>query len=188
MQRRRRIAAGRRARLSMVAVEDVAGGKYSLRTEDGSPVETRFDQGRVKLVVGGGGFAPFLHDTVLQMEPGEERKEVTVPPKDAFGECHDNGCVGTVLQLWTGQKATGTAVTGTDFKIDWNPDLAGTSLVMDVKVLEVAKADSVLKTATFAGGRFWGLELAFQRAKGVVSTTLRERLPTARERRKLWPA
>lgn len=42
--------------------------------------------------------------------------------------------------------------------------------VMDVKVLEAAKADSVLKTATFAGGCFWGLELAFQRAKGVVST------------------
>ncbi|CAN0427704.1 unnamed protein product, partial [Ectocarpus sp. 13 AM-2016] len=43
------------------------------------------DQGRVKLVVGGGGFAPFLHNAVLKMEPGEE-KEVTVPPKDAFGE------------------------------------------------------------------------------------------------------
>lgn len=37
-------------------------------------------------MVGGGGFAPFLHNAVLKMEPGEE-KEVTVPPKDAFGEC-----------------------------------------------------------------------------------------------------
>lgn len=40
----------------------------------------------MKLVVGGGGFAPFLHDAVLQMEPGDER-EVAVSPKDAFGEC-----------------------------------------------------------------------------------------------------
>lgn len=39
--------------------------------------------------MGGGGFAPFLHDAVLQMEPGEE-KEVTVPPKDAFGECESD--------------------------------------------------------------------------------------------------
>lgn len=46
--------------------------------------------------------------------------------------------------------------------------------VMGVKVLEAAKADSVLKTATFAGGCFWGLELAFQRAKGVVSTKVRD--------------
>lgn len=40
----------------------------------------------MRLVVDGGGFAPFLHDAVLQMEPGDE-KEVTVAPKDAFGEC-----------------------------------------------------------------------------------------------------
>lgn len=33
------------------------------------------------------------------------------------------------LQLWTGQKATVTEVTDENFKIDWNPDLAGTSLV-----------------------------------------------------------
>ena len=45
--------------------------------------------------------------------------------------------------------------------------------VMGVKVLEAAKADSVLRTATFAGGCFWGLELAFQRAAGVVSTKVR---------------
>eukprot|EP00752_Nemacystus_decipiens_P006546 g5896.t1 len=179
---RRQVASASRASLSMVAVGDVAGVEYSLRTEDGSPFETRFDQGRVKLVVGGGGFAPFLHDAVLKMEPGEE-KEVTVQPKDAFGEydpeltatlgmdsAPGDISVGTVLQLWTGQKATVTEVSGESFKIDWNPDQAGTSLVMDVKVLEAAKAESVLKTATFAGGCFWGLELAFQRAKGVVST------------------
>lgn len=48
--------------------------------------------------------------------------------------------------------------------------------VMDVKVLEAAKAESVLKTATFAGGCFWGVELAFQRAKGVVSTKVQQYL------------
>ena len=42
--------------------------------------------------------------------------------------------------------------------------------MMDVKVLDSVKVDDVLKRATFAGGCFWGLELAFQRAKGVVST------------------
>ncbi|CAM9279134.1 unnamed protein product, partial [Hapterophycus canaliculatus] len=145
---------GGRARLSMAAVSvgDLASVEYSLKTEDGSPFETRFDQGRVKIVVGGGGFAPFLHDAVLEMEPGQ-KKEVTVPPKDAFGEydpeltatlgmdsAPGDVSVGTVLQLWTGQKATVTEVTGESFKIDWNPDLAGTSLVMDVEVLEAAKA------------------------------------------------
>lgn len=41
---------------------------------------------------------------------------------------------------------------------------------MDVKVIDAAKTETVLKKATFAGGCFWGLELAFQRAKGVIST------------------
>ena len=33
------------------------------------------------------------------------------------------------LQLWTGQKATVTEISGESFKIDWNPEQAGTSLV-----------------------------------------------------------
>lgn len=41
---------------------------------------------------------------------------------------------------------------------------------MDVKVIDAVKGDTVLKKATFAGGCFWGLELAFQRATGVIST------------------
>lgn len=40
----------------------------------------------MRLIAGGGGFAPFLHKAVLEMEAGDER-EVSVPPKDAFGEC-----------------------------------------------------------------------------------------------------
>lgn len=47
---------------------------------------------------------------------------------------------------------------------------------MYVKVLEAAKADSVLKTS--AGGCFWRLELAFQRAKALVSTTVRRAPPS----------
>lgn len=41
---------------------------------------------------------------------------------------------------------------------------------MGVKVIDAANADTVSKKATFAGGCFWGLELAFQRAEGVIST------------------
>lgn len=39
-----------------------------------------------------------------------------------------------------------------------------------MKVIDAVKGDTVLKKATFAGGCFWGLELAFQRATGVIST------------------
>lgn len=52
----------------------------------------------------------------------------------------------------------------------WTHDWHSRLQVMDVKVLDVTNAESVLRRATFAGGCFWGLELAFQRAKGVVST------------------
>lgn len=41
----------------------------------------------MRVLVGGGGFAPFVHQALLQMEPGEEKKELVIPPKDAFGEC-----------------------------------------------------------------------------------------------------
>lgn len=166
----------------MVAVGDILTVDYSLRLEDGSLYESNFDQGRVRLVAGGGGFAPFLHKAVLEMNSGEE-KEVTIPPEDTFGEYDSTMTArlgiesapegmetGMTVQLWNGLKAKVAEITETDFKLDWNPMGAGTSLVMDVKVIDAVKGDTVLKKATFAGGCFWGLELAFQRATGVIST------------------
>jgi len=51
------------------------------------------------------------------------------PVRRCLSATQPRRCDRSQLQLWTGQKATVTEVTGTDFKIDWNPDLAGTSLV-----------------------------------------------------------
>ena len=40
------------------------------------------------------------------------------------------------------------------------------------KVLQVSEKDPKLQLATFAGGCFWGLELAYQRVPGVVYTAV----------------
>lgn len=54
-------------------------------------------------------------------------------------------------------------------EVDTNHPLAGEDVHMVLDLRELRKASSY-KTATFAGGPFWGLELAFQRHPGVLST------------------
>ncbi|CAM9964962.1 unnamed protein product [Discosporangium mesarthrocarpum] len=111
-----------------------------------------------------------------------EKRTVTIPPKDAFGEYNPDlvaklnrseapGTLepGMALKLWTGQKARVTEVDESTFTIDMNPQDAGKTLVMDVEVLETSPAES-LEKITVAGGCFWGMELAFQREPGVIST------------------
>lgn len=63
-----------------------------------------------------------------------------------------------------------------NLKIDYStldhpgPELAKSA--QEGKALEKSPANSKLKLATFAGGCFWGLELAFQRVPGVVETAV----------------
>ena len=63
-----------------------------------------------------------------------------------------------------------------NLKIDYStldhpgPELAKSA--QEGKVLEKSVKDPNLKLATFAGGCFWRLELAFQRVPGVVATAV----------------
>ena len=144
---------------------------------------TPFDVGDVRLVVGGGGFLPALHKSVAQI------KEVGVPQSfevlDAFGESNPNlgpatvpkasapeGLeVGMQVRLSSGMVAKVTAVTDEDVTIDANHPMAGKPLAISATLTsEPVPAESALKPATFAGGCFWGLELAFQREVGVITT------------------
>jgi len=171
-------------------------------TPDGSFVpEPLFDSsGRVSFVLGGGNFVPGLHDLVGTMVPGEtaedvrldagwgeRREELVAKVSKERGE--DDGSldydkieVGTELRLSNGAKCVVTEVTDTDFTIDANPPLAGTSYTAEVVLIGVEEGPSVFEfsddtelndifeVATVALGCFWGGELAYMRAPGVVGT------------------
>ena len=79
-----------------------------------------------------------------------------------------------VLQVAGGkQRARVTEMTETTFTLDANHPLAGKKLELDVELLAVDPGAKAHETATFAGGCFWGVELAYQREPGVVGTKVR---------------
>ncbi|KAG5188013.1 peptide methionine sulfoxide reductase [Tribonema minus] len=166
----------------MVAKGDVVTVDLQVKdVKTGKPFDSTFDQGQVRFVVGAGGFLPAIHKAVEKMQVGEA-KELQLSGDDAYGDADEaliatlpldqappNLQRGQVLRLWTGQKARVTDVTADAFTLDMNRLNAGAVLSVALRVLDAAPP-STLETADFAAGCFWGLELAFQRAPGVVST------------------
>lgn len=163
--------------------------KYSLAC-DGAPlpeaVASTFDQGDVSLVVGGGGYLPCLHAKIPQLSEVGVAQTFAVPPAEGFGEANPDmgpatvpaaSCppglkVGDVVRLQSGATARVTAVEdGVSCTIDANHPLAGRPLELTAELTAAPRdADEALEYATFAGGCFWGIELAFQREPGVVAT------------------
>lgn len=167
--------------LQMVAKGDVATIELKVTLDDGAQFDSTFDQGEVSFVVGDGGYLPAIHKALLTLQPGD-KTSFTIAPKNAFGEYNKDLVLtrpieeapagiqaGQAVKLWTGQKARVTSVTPEDFTLDVNPPNAGKALNVDVKVLS-SKPKAELEVAEFALGCFWGGELAFQRASGVVGT------------------
>jgi len=156
--------------------------KYALR-----PSEPRlFDEGTVSFVLGGGGYLEGLHTTVGTMQVGEAKTGVAID--SGFGEYIESGVatldisqapaglktgMSVLLQLEGGkQKARVTEMTDETFTLDANHPLAGKQLELDVELVAVDAGASAHEVATFAGGCFWGVELAYQREPGVVGTAV----------------
>eukprot|EP00277_Geminigera_cryophila_P001474 CAMPEP_0179413146 /NCGR_PEP_ID=MMETSP0799-20121207/4919_1 /TAXON_ID=46947 /ORGANISM="Geminigera cryophila, Strain CCMP2564" /LENGTH=314 /DNA_ID=CAMNT_0021185551 /DNA_START=459 /DNA_END=1403 /DNA_ORIENTATION=+ len=165
---------------------DLAEVDWACTTADGKPLPADaqvFDQGRVRLVLGAGGFLPCLHANLAGMKQGDKRS-VDVAPSEAFGDANPMmGPVdvpsasappglepGMMVQLANGAKARVTKVTDESVTIDANAALAGETLKLEVELLSVEDGASSLERGDFAIGCFWGAEMAFQREPGVITT------------------
>ena len=125
---------------------------------NGTPVETPFDQGLCSFVVGGGRFFPKLNEMAEKTPVGELVKfsaqlaefnpEMTadIPLANAPGGLR----VGDIVKMSNGMSVRVAEITDDIIRIDANPPLAGQKLEFVMKVLD-RQPQSYLTQATFAG-------------------------------------
>ena len=181
-------------RMAAAARGDVVSVEYSLKPDpasrsvqfgDAMLESLPFDIGAARFVLGGGGYIDGLHDAVEGLDVGGSVSSVSIDA--GFGEYNEAGKVtapvdvappglttGMAVQLTTPKgpvQATVTAMDDETVTLDTNHPLAGCRLLLDASLV-AAQPASAFATATFAGGCFWGLELAYQREPGVLSTVV----------------
>ena len=165
-----------------LAVGDYVKIDWSIKIKGEPLPDSVFDEGVCHLVVGNG-YIPPLHDVLLREAlPLNEEKVFRIP--NMFGERNAElwakvdasqappGLkVGDQVRLSSGMTAFVVAMDEESVTIDANRPFAGETGEVRVTLLEKLDASS-LKTITFGGGCFWGVELAFQRLPGVVATSV----------------
>lgn len=168
---------------------------YTGKLEDGTLFDSSVGKSPLSFTLGARQVVSGFDDAVRGMQIGQ-KKTATLPPEQAYGERRDDMLitvpkekapeglkVGETVQFGTpsGQRASATVKEiGEDGSItmDANHMLAGKTLVFDLELvgfrelLAPSEPPPGLELATFAAGCFWGVELAFQRVPGVVSTNV----------------
>lgn len=178
--------------MGLASPGDYCAVSWSVKLADsGEPLPAdavMFDEGDCALVVDGGAYMPALHSCVQKLEAMGEPSSFEISPSEAFGEANPKmGPVtvpaasapeglgaGDVVRLANGLKARVVEIEADGgVTIDANHELAGKAISLTVSLREPPKPSAdVLETCTFAGGCFWGVELAFQREPGVVATAV----------------
>jgi FKBP-type peptidyl-prolyl cis-trans isomerase 2 len=74
--------------VSTVAADLVVTLEYTVRLEDGTPVDSTGHCGPIAIMVGAGQLFPPLEDRILGMRAGETRT-FRIPPEDAYGSWHE---------------------------------------------------------------------------------------------------
>ena len=165
---------------------------WQLRCKSGKAIpaeELMFDLGEARFVVGAGNYVSALHGSLATggaFEVGQART-FEVSAADGFGakdprlgplavpavQAPAGMKAGDLAGLENGMLARVVSVDASTVVIDANHFLAGEDLELDVTLLAPPAENAAgLAVAYFAGGCFWGLELAFQREVGVAATAV----------------
>lgn len=181
--------------VARVAVDgDVVLVHYEGRLEDGTVFDSSKGRDPLSVALGRQQVVLGFEAAVRGLKIGDA-KTVTLPPHLAYGS-HNAELVltfdaakapggirvGDKVNLGSsGHQIPATVVNVAEngsVTVDANLPLAGQTLVFDIEVvgfrelLAPLEAPDGFAIATFAAGCFWGVELAFQRVTGVVSTSV----------------
>ncbi len=139
----------------VVAPGDTINVTYTGAFTNGTVFDSNVGKSPLQFTVGSGQVIPGFDNGVIGMKVNEERT-ITIPANEAYGEI--NPALITVVPLATfgnqtvkvgmgvgktvnGQQISGviTAVNKTDATIDFNPPLAGKTLVFNITILSIKK-------------------------------------------------
>ncbi len=137
---------------SAAAAGDNVSVYYTGRFTNGTIFSTNIGQQPLNFTVGSGQLIRGFSQGVIGMKPGQNRT-ITVQPSEGYGQVNqslivpvplaDFGnltvTVGMQVKSSTGQQATVIAVNSTYATVDFNPPLAGKTLVFQVHMVAVRK-------------------------------------------------
>lgn len=135
-----------------VAVGDNVSVYYKGSFANGTVFSTNVGQSPINFTVGSSAMIQGFDQAVVGMQVGQN-KTVTVPPSEGYGAVNQSLIVsvpasdfgntivtkGQVVTTTGGQEALVTNVTATNVTVDFNPPLAGKTLVFQIQVVRIKK-------------------------------------------------
>jgi len=137
---------------SVVAAGDTVSVYYTGMFTNGTVFSTNVGSAPFNFTVGAGQVITGFNNAVIGMRVGEN-KTVTIPPSEAYGEVNQSLIENVPLSLFgnatvktgmfvtspNGQHGTIIGVSSKNATVDFNPPLAGYTLVFNIKIAAIKK-------------------------------------------------
>ena len=123
---------------------------YSLWLSNGTLVQSNFNSTPFSFIAGSTGVISGFNNAVIGMKEGQI-KNVTLPPNEAYGNVNDSLIIivprsefgnnsislGKTVSAANGDRGVITALNSTNVTVDFNPPLAGKTLIFEIKVVKI---------------------------------------------------